>query len=581
MSLQLATVWQYNVEFTILLVVILLARFLVRKTTRVYNAYLLWASIPLGLFLGGLVSLIEFRQPPMASVNVIVTEYVVAPAAALQQQHNPIGQIWLMVAVALMVRLAVQHRQLRRQLASIRVPIELPFKSRYRVVGIDKTDFSPAVYGFLTPTIYFPTHLLSQLSAEQIRLIVAHEEQHIRQCHLWLNLLWDLVVCALWFNPLVYLGRQCFRHDQELFCDYLVLNRTAPRQHQSYGHALLTTVSATHSVSLLCSWKSFNQLEERIMNIRKSTSHTARFLITLASGLIVAATSVYAASVDGDQNETRSVHQILDDETGERSITVNINGKVMQEKNGERFVPQKDGRRPLTDRENTAFDDALAYRPSTPAAPPAPAQMGVGQESIHVEKNDQGDETIMWYKDGLVFTQKNEHRYVLDDGQQRELTPEEATEFEATIAEVKENLKDRPLAPRAEQRERIIQIEIDEKKQQSKREMIKARALAETRQRAFERRHEAQQQAREFAHQQRIELAHMKTVAQQEYRVRRAQELAHERQVMRTVAAKVAAKPHVAPQPVATPEPVIVAPVSSLSKGLDVAPLFDSESVPN
>ena len=79
MSLQLVTLWQYNVEFTILLAVILLARYLVRKTTRVYNAYLLWASIPLGILLAGLVSLIEFSQPPIASVNVIVTDYVVSP----------------------------------------------------------------------------------------------------------------------------------------------------------------------------------------------------------------------------------------------------------------------------------------------------------------------------------------------------------------------------------------------------------------------------------------------------------------------------------------------------------------------
>lgn len=581
MSLQLATLWQYNVEFTILLVVILLARYLVRKTTRVYNAYLLWASIPLGILLAGLVSLIEFSQPPIASVNVIVTDYVVSPVEVFQQHHNPLGHIWFWVALGLVLRLVWQHFQLRSQLASIKVPIRLPFESRYRVVGIDKADFSPAVYGFFRPTIYFPVHLQTQLSSEQVRLIIAHEEHHIRQCHLWLNLVWDLVVCVLWFNPLVYLGRQCFRHDQELFCDYLVLHRTAPRQHQSYGHALLTTVSATHSVSLLCSWKSFNQLEERIMNIKKSTSLTASILITLASGLIVAATSVYAASTDSDRFESRSVRQIVDDETGEKSITININGKVMQEENGERFVPQENGRRPLTEEENESFDEALAYRPGTPPAPPAPAQIGAGQEGIHVEKNDQGDETIMWYKGGLVFTQKNEQRYVLDDGQQRELTPEEATEFEATIAEVKENLKNRPMAPRADQKERIIQIEIDEKKQQSRREMHKARALAETRQRAFERRHEAQQKAREAAHQQRVELAHMRSVTQQEQRVRRAQELAHERQVMRAVVATATVQPHAAPRPLAMPAPVIIGPVSSLSKDQEVAPVFESESVPN
>ena len=137
------------------------------------------------------------------------------------------------------------------------------------------------------------------------------------------------------------------------------------------------------------------------------------------------------------------------------------------------------------------------------------------------------------------------------------------------------------MAPRVDQKERIIQIEIDEKKQQSRREMHKARALAEARQRAFERRHEAQQKAREAAHQQRVELAHMRSVTQQEQRVRRAQELAHERQVMRAVVARATVQPHAAPRPQAMPAPVIIGPVSSLSKDQEVAPVFESESVPN
>ena len=581
MSPQLATLWQYNVEFSILLLVILSARFLVRQSTQIYNAYLLWASIPLGLVLAGLVSFIEFSQPPIASMNVIVTQYVVAPAVALEQQKNHLGQIWLWIALILVLRLLWQHALLRRRLALIVVPINLDFKSRYRVVGITETDFSPAVYGFFRPTIYFPVHLQSQLSSEQIRLIVAHEEHHIRQWHLWLNLAWDLVVCVLWFNPLVYLARQRFRHDQELFCDYLVLNRTAPRQHQSYGRALLTTVSATHSVSLLCSWKSFNQLEERIMNIRKSTSLTATMLITLTGGLIVAATSVYAASVDGGHVESRSVHRIVNDETGKQSIKVKINGKVMREENGERFVRDESGRRALTEDENAAFDEALAYRPVTPPAPTAPSAMEVGQESIHVEKNDQGDETIMWSKDGLVFTQKNAQRYVLDNGQQRALTPEETVEFEATIVDVNEKMKARSLPPHVDGKKRLIQIEMEEKKQQSQRATQEARALAEARQRAFERQHEAKQQASRAAHQQRVEMAQARSIKRQEERVRRAQEIAHERQVMRAAQVRRLAQPQAAALPVAIPEPVAVVPELRGSTSLGVAPLFHSESVPN
>ncbi|GHA00706.1 hypothetical protein GCM10008090_07090 [Arenicella chitinivorans] len=581
MSLHLATLWQYNVEFSILLLVVLVARFLVRKTTRVYNAYLLWSSIPIGVLLAGLVSFVEFSQPPIASVNVLVTQYVVAPATALDKQDSHLSQIWFWIALALVLRLLWQHIQLRRRLASITVPINLPHNSQYRLVGVIQTDFSPAVYGFFRPTIYFPIHLQSQLSNEQIRLILAHEEQHIRQCHLWLNLTWDLAVCLLWFNPLVYLARQSFRHDQELFCDYLVLNRTAPRQHQSYGHALLTTVSATHSVSLLCSWKSFNQLEERIMNIRKSTSLTATLLITLAGMLIVAATSVYAASVDGDHHESRSVHRIVDDKTGKHAVTVKINDKVMHEENGVRFVSGEDGRRPLTNEENAVFNEALTLRTVTPPAPPATMAVAPGQEGVHVEINDLGEQTYIWHKNGLVYTQDKAQRYVLDDGRRRALTREESVGFEAIISEVNANLKVRSLAPRVDGEKRNIQIDLDLTKQGVPHAVHDVGILTEEQQRAFEYHHEAQQKVRQEAHQKRVEFARSQSLAQREEQVLRARKTAHERQVMQAVMASSHARPQAAALPMRSPQPIVALPVSILSDDIRVAPIFHSESVPN
>ena len=219
----LSYLWQSNIELSLLLCVILLARLIIRRTTKNYNAYLLWLSIPVGLGLAKVISTIEFSQPPTRAMDVLISEYVVQSSHAATNWHYLI-YLWLVVASLLLVRLLLQHRKLRQELKTISVPLELKVNSCHPIIGINKEEFSPAVYGFIKPRIYFPVQLKNSLSDEQVQLIIKHEEHHINQKHLWLNLLWDILVCLMWFNPLVYISRQNFRHDQEVYCDYLVLN---------------------------------------------------------------------------------------------------------------------------------------------------------------------------------------------------------------------------------------------------------------------------------------------------------------------------------------------------------------------
>ena len=341
--------WQSTIELSLLLAVILLARLIIRKTTKNYNAYLLWLAIPVGLLIAKLIAQIEFSSPPSAAVNYMVENYVVRPTQTLSN-WSILVYIWLIISELVLLRLIWQHIDLKRKLSIITVDKKIPVQSKYPVIAIDKQGFSPAVYGFIKPKIYFPVHLLKQLSTQQIELIIKHEEHHITQRHLWLNLIWDIAVCLMWFNPLIYISRQSFRHDQELFCDYLVLNRSSRQQHQSYGHALLTTVSATHSVSLLCSWKMFNQLEERIMNIKKPTSFASKLSIALGAVAVIGCTSLYAVSM--------SKYSKLD-KNGEHRIEWNIGGKTYVDKDGDWYLYENGEKRALTKAERREFEQAV------------------------------------------------------------------------------------------------------------------------------------------------------------------------------------------------------------------------------
>ena len=284
--------WQLNIEFSLLLLLVMAARYAIRKTTRNYNAFLLWLSIPLGLLASISVSFIDFAAPPAQFASVVVQSYLVEPVRSIDYSIYFICS-WFLIALGLLIRLGFQHFQLRLELNSFAVRGDHPIKSRYPVVLIGKENFSPAVYGFFQPKIYFPSGLINELSEPQIRLIIKHEEHHIRQKHLWLNLMWDVLVCCVWFNPVVYIARRCFRHDQELYCDYLALKNANPAEQEDYGLALLSTLSLTQPVSLLCSWKAFNQIEERIMNMKNIKS--INVILFAGAVAIIGMTSLYAA----------------------------------------------------------------------------------------------------------------------------------------------------------------------------------------------------------------------------------------------------------------------------------------------
>ena len=358
MNAYLTSLWQFNIEVSLLLLMTLFARFVIRKTTKIYNAYLLWLSIPIGLAATFGVRQSEFSAPEVEPVSIAITNYVIAPASNVNQWQL-LGYLSVVISALLLFRLIAQHLNLRAELRLISVDIDLDLLSDYPIVAVDKPGLSPAVYGFIQPRIYFPIDLLDELSENQISLVLEHEQHHITQQHLWMNLAWDMLVCVLWFNPLAYVSRQGFRHDQELYCDYLVLHKTSKQSRQSYGHALLSTVSATHSVSLLCSWKTVNQLEERIMNIKKSSSAASKILLLMFSTAIVACMSVYAISAENVEKHKKII-KIHAADTGQKSIIkINKDGKTFIEEDGKRSVLEHDQRRDMTDEEEAEFDQDM------------------------------------------------------------------------------------------------------------------------------------------------------------------------------------------------------------------------------
>lgn len=100
---------------------------------------------------------------------------------------------------------------------------------------------SPYVIGFLKPRIIIPHELACIQSQETIEYMMIHELIHIKKHDLFWKSLYLIFTVVFWFNPLVWLGFRRFSDDQELDCDYRVLEFLDNNQIIGYGYALLET----------------------------------------------------------------------------------------------------------------------------------------------------------------------------------------------------------------------------------------------------------------------------------------------------------------------------------------------------
>ncbi len=93
---------------------------------------------------------------------------------------------------------------------SIRLPV--------RVLLIDTLE-SPAVTGWLKPTVFFPLTALSGLSTDQIEALFLHELAHIRRWDYLVNLLQIGVEIVGFYHPAVWWVNHRIRVEREHCCD--------------------------------------------------------------------------------------------------------------------------------------------------------------------------------------------------------------------------------------------------------------------------------------------------------------------------------------------------------------------------
>src|SRR5580698_7196966 len=124
------------------------------------------------------------------------------------------------------------------------------FRSRRPVKLCISSDVaSPAAIGFFEPAIVFPAGLLSELSVEEIKVILLHELAHLRRWDDWSNLGQKIVKALFFFYPAVWWIENRLTLEREMACDDMVLAQTAnPR---AYASSLISFAEKLHNARAL------------------------------------------------------------------------------------------------------------------------------------------------------------------------------------------------------------------------------------------------------------------------------------------------------------------------------------------
>ena len=242
-----------------------------------------------------------------------------------------LGKLWLWGAVLLLLVSLIPWVRLRR-LTAVSVPlrdIPSPAYTRlpHRVLLADGLP-TAFVIGLIRPGIYLP----SSLTAEEQRLILAHEQVHLRHGdHIWKALAF-LALCLHWFNPLVWIAFFAAARDMELFCDETaaaLLSRDSGDDSRADYAAALLRLSARNGhrfTSLAFGEGSTSQRIRRLL--RQKQPH--RLTIVLACILCFGVIAACAVNPHAELSADDAVYISLDGEalplTRAESLIALING---------------------------------------------------------------------------------------------------------------------------------------------------------------------------------------------------------------------------------------------------------------
>jgi beta-lactamase regulating signal transducer with metallopeptidase domain len=127
---------------------------------------------------------------------------------------------------------------------------------------------SPAVCGLFKPVILVPAALLRKLSREKLKAVLIHELAHIKRGDAWVHMLQTILQIVYFYNPLVWIANAMVRRVREQAIDEMVLVTLRPET-KNYSNMLIDIAEMAFwrpnfSLSIIGVVESKKALERRI-----------------------------------------------------------------------------------------------------------------------------------------------------------------------------------------------------------------------------------------------------------------------------------------------------------------------------
>ena len=202
--------------------------------------------------------------------------------------RNVLMPIWKIGAAVIVLVFLFSNCRFAGELKTSRSRKETEL-SKLPVYITDKVD-TPCLFGLFKPAIY-----VTEEAAEQenvFRYAVEHETTHFyHKDHIW-AVLRCLVIAIHWYNPLVWWAAKLSREDAELACDEATLIRLGDSERASYGRTLLSVTCEKHTAlfnTATTMTGSGKSIKERIALIAKKPKMAA---YTFVAVVIIAAVAM-------------------------------------------------------------------------------------------------------------------------------------------------------------------------------------------------------------------------------------------------------------------------------------------------
>ncbi len=281
----LVELMQAALALTLALAAVALLRAPLRRWLGAQAVYAGWALVPLAT-LAVLLPAPRSTTPLAALAAAPGWLPAVATAPAALPWPTVLLGLWLLGAAALAGLMVVRQHRFQRTVR--RRPMQPHDTSPLA---------TPAVTGLFMPRIVLPEDFAARYTAEEQRLVIAHEQLHIQRGDIPAQALATALRCVFWFHPLVHLAAARFRFDQELACDAAVVARF-PDSRRRYGDAMLKTQLAEFGLPIGCHWQSSHPLKERVAMLKQALPSQRRRRVgaaLIASMLAVASVAAWAA----------------------------------------------------------------------------------------------------------------------------------------------------------------------------------------------------------------------------------------------------------------------------------------------